>query len=187
MIAPIFWPILGISLSFVTGKKKLAIKSIVSLTVSIVSVVAISWLLTELSPTAGMTDEINLRIRPSLFDLLIALVSSVIGVAAAYFPRISATAIGVAISLSLLPPLAVAGISLALGSTNMFVGSLMLFAANAVAIIFVGIISFYLLKFGPNNQQPALGSSSRLPASFALSVLLASVLAIIFLLSRSAL
>lgn len=153
LIAPLFWPVMGLTLSVITTRRHLLKKSLVNLTISITLVILLSAVLAKLTPLATITEEISIRTNPTLFDLLIALASSVIGVSAAYYPKISSSATGVALSLALLPPLCVSGIGLALGNWDVFWGATLLFATNVGAIIFAGIVTLYLLKVRPRFEH----------------------------------
>jgi uncharacterized hydrophobic protein (TIGR00271 family) len=80
LISPLFWPVLGISLSIVFSDKRLIRKAIYSFGVSILSVLIVSFLLTRLVPISDPSAEIMVRKNPTLMDLFIALAVSVIGV-----------------------------------------------------------------------------------------------------------
>lgn len=153
IMAPLYWPMLGVALGIASGDSKVLIKSFKLLIYSIFLSLFISLLTTSLTPLTEITQEINLRINPTILDLLIALASSVIGVLAVYDPRISSSVVGVALSLSLLPPLTTAGIGLSFKNEHVFWGGAQLFLANVAAIIFVGVITLYLLKIKPRNKK----------------------------------
>lgn len=79
--------------------------------------------------------EMEGRMRPQFYDLLIALAS---GVAAAYAmgrPNLFSALPGVAIAAALVPPIAVSGIAFAHGEVVRGGGALLLFATNMVTII----------------------------------------------------
>lgn len=145
LISPLFWPILGISLSVVVPDKKLTHDALYSSFISLVLVLATSFIVTALFPFSEPSQEILARTNPTLTDLSIALAVSVIGVLAIRYKNISQTATGVAISIALLPVLCVIGISIAFGSWEIFVGSFLLFLANAGAIIFIGATLMYFM------------------------------------------
>lgn len=163
LISPVFWPIMGVTISLITTRRQMARKAIFSLVLSVVVILLVSMLVSWLVPFTGMTDQIRERIQPTLLDLGIALASSVIGVAALYYPRISQTATGVAISVALLPALCVSGIGISQWSWNVFSGSLLLFSSNVAAIIFAGIITLYILDLRPRFKDEA----TRLKIGFA--------------------
>lgn len=174
LIAPLFWPVLGLTLSLITTRHQLLKKSIINLLFSVIVVMVLSWLITKVSPLVEVTNEIASRTNPTLYDLMIALASSVIGVAAVFYRRISASATGVALSLSLSPPLAVVGIGLAMGRWDIFLASGLLFATNVGAIIFAGIITLYLLGVRPRRKS----EKKRFQMGFIASVLFLLVMSI---------
>jgi uncharacterized membrane protein len=89
---------------------------------------------------------------------------------------VSDTLPGVAIAISLVPPLAVAGLTLQSGSPGQCVGALLLFATNVVAILASGIMVMALYRVGRVPGQAA-GSAFRRPVAVVIIVmLLAAVL-----------
>ena len=54
---------------------------------------------------------------------------------------------------SLIPPLCVTGIGLAWMNWDVARGSFLLFLANLIAIIIVGVVIFYAYGFFPTNKQ----------------------------------
>lgn len=151
LMAPLFWPLLGLTMGTITTRRHLMEKSLLFLILSIVMVVFISWLVTVATPINQITDEISLRTRPTLLDLLIALASSIIAIMAVSFPQVSNSIAGVAVSIALLPPLSVVGIGLANQSWEIFQGAFLLFGANMSAILFSGIVSLYALGLKPKR------------------------------------
>lgn len=174
LIAPLFWPIMGITLSIFTTRKQLARIALVNGVLSVVVVISIAAVITWLAPFTELTPEIRARLEPNLMDLFIALASSVIGVVAIYYPRISSTATGVAISIALLPPLCVTGIGVAFWSWDMVSRSFLLFGTNIAAMIFAGLITLYILHFRPNKHE----EQSRFRVGFIFSLVLLIVLSV---------
>jgi len=180
LISPLFWPILGVTLSIISNRRRLARRSALNLFVSVLLVLVVGFLLAKISPLAQITTEISSRTNPTLLDLFIALAASVIGVLAIYDARISQSTSGVAISIALLPALCVSGIGIAFGSWEIFIGSLLLFSANIGAIIFVGVLTLYLLKFRPRDSEDQTRFKWGLAASFVFLLLLSLPLSYFF-------
>lgn len=153
LISPLFWPIIGLSLSIITSRHRLTKRASLNLLTSLFIVLIIGVVLGSLSPIKDITSEIYARTNPTLLDLGIALASSVIGVLAIYHHRISQSATGVAVSIALLPALCVSGIGIAYQSWPIFLGSFLLFATNAAAIVFIGAITFYFLHIRPARKE----------------------------------
>lgn len=153
LIAPLSWPIIGMATGTVTTRGHLLGRSLKLTGYSVVLTLLTAYLVTLITPLAGITPEIELRTSPTLLDLMIALASSAVGILALYWPQITGSLAGVAVSIALLPPLCVAGIGLALGSWAIFSGAFLLFGANAGAMVFSGIVLLYLLGYRPHRQE----------------------------------
>ena len=90
-------------------------------------VVAVGWLFGALVPVAvvaARNDQVAGRVHPQLFDLIAALATGVVGSFALMRSDISDTLPGVAIAISLVPPLAVVGITLESGAGREALGAL---------------------------------------------------------------
>jgi uncharacterized hydrophobic protein (TIGR00271 family) len=96
---------------------------------ALLTAVAIVWL----SPIREITPEIAARTRPSLFDLVVAVLSGLAGGYAMVRGRGGAI-VGVAIATALMPPMAVAGFGIASGEFAVARGAMLLFTTNLVAI-----------------------------------------------------
>ena len=175
LIAPLMSPILGLSMSSLTGRHVLLRRSLIAILTGSLLAISLSALLTfflyrlPYGIPESLPAEILARTRPSPLDLVIALAG---GAAAAYamaHPRLSATLPGVAISTALMPPLCTIGIGFAFSIQNVVWGASLLFLTNLSAIAFAGILTFVLLGFRPKlaeEQQP-----KRIPQSILLSAL----------------
>jgi len=86
------------------------------------------------------------RISPSLIDLLAALATGLVGAFALVRSDISDTLPGVAIAISLVPPLAVTGMLLQVGRYGDAGQSLLLFGTNVAAIIATGTLVLLLYR-----------------------------------------
>lgn len=172
LIAPIFWPVLGISLGAVKNDHKVLLSTSISLLLTIALVLVVSSVLTIIFPFEQTNKEIISRTHPTIIHLLIALTSSAIGIAALYFKKISVSASGAAISIALLPPLCVVGIGIATKSWPVFSGASLLFITSTITIIFTGIVSFYLFKIRPYFKKDKTIAATSLTISLILLLVL---------------
>ncbi len=62
-------------------------------------------------------------------------------------PQLSETLPGIAISVALIPPIAVVGIGLARFNWEIISGSLLLFLVNAIGVVFASMMTFSLMNF----------------------------------------
>jgi uncharacterized hydrophobic protein (TIGR00271 family) len=137
IVAPLMTPILGTLLSVVLDRDNLA-RSPGLVVSGAALVVAIGWLFGTLVPfavVADSNDQVAGRVHPQLFDLIAALATGAVGSFALVRSDISDTLPGVAIAISLVPPLAVVGITLESGASDEAAGALVLFPTNAGAIL----------------------------------------------------
>ena len=87
------------------------------------------------------------RTTPRLIDLLAALATGLAGAFAIGRRDVSDTLPGVAIAISLVPPLANVGILLGAEQPELALGSLLLFVTNYVAILLTGSFVFGLMGY----------------------------------------
>ncbi|MGD8634643.1 MAG: amino acid permease, partial [Anaerolineales bacterium] len=118
LVAPLFTPILALSLAIVQGDIRLLRLAIEAALKGIVLAVGLAVALSALSPLRVVTSEIAVRTSPNLFDLAVALASGAAGAYALAREDVAAALPGVAIAAALVPPLGVIGVGLALGDSN---------------------------------------------------------------------
>lgn len=151
IIAPVMWPLVKTSLGISYEKRSYIREALLLLIISILLGIVTSSFIALLSPIKILNQEILARTTPTLFDIFIALVAGCVAALAIADRRISESLAGVAIATSLMPPLCVSGIGLALNSTSTFIGALLLFLANVVSIIFIVAVIFSLLGLRRNT------------------------------------
>lgn len=143
IVAPLMTPILGTMLATVLGDRANLVRSLLLVLGGAAAAVAIGFalgLLVHTAVLAGTNAQVASRVSPRLIDLLAALGTGVVGSVALVRRDISDTLPGVAIAISLVPPLTVAGLVLESGSFEQFLGALLLFVTNVVAILGTGIV-----------------------------------------------
>jgi uncharacterized hydrophobic protein (TIGR00271 family) len=153
IIAPLYWPLLGLALGVAKMDKKILQRSSLLTVISILFCLLISYTVARLSPIYEITDQIGLRTNPTILDFVIAMVSALVGIAAIYYPMVSTAVIGVALSLSLLPALATMGIGLVFNSSLILRGAANLFLVNVLSIVFMGAVAMYILKIRSGQKN----------------------------------
>lgn len=135
LIAPLMGPI--ILLGFAVARTDIVhgMLAAKSLLIGVLMALVGSYVIVKLSPFIAPTSEILARTQPNLFDLLVAVVSGMVG-GYAVVRREVGTVAGVAIATALMPPLAAAGFGLATGDQSIFGGAFFLFLTNMIAISF---------------------------------------------------
>lgn len=151
IISPMMWPLLLVGLGISSNRTKLIKKALLLLVASITLVLLSASLIVLVSPIKSLTAEILSRAEPTFFDLVVALIAGAVAALAMLHKRISATLAGVAIATSLLPPLCVGAIGLALGDLTIARNSFLLFLSSVTAIIFIAALLFS--TFGLRDQR----------------------------------
>ncbi len=157
LIAPLMTPIMATSGAIVLGDLERATRSLVFVATGAIGVILLSFALSTLMPSAAISfsanQEITSRVSPGLLALLLALASGAAGAFAVAREEISDALPGVAIAISLEPPLSVVGIALRKGEIEAAEGAGLLFLANFVAILLAGGFVLSLMRLGGVNRS----------------------------------
>jgi uncharacterized membrane protein len=105
--------------------------------------------------------QITARVSPSLLDLAVALASGVAGAFAMSRDDVADSLPGVAISIALVPPLAVVGISLSQGQWHDAWGAMLLFLTNFLSILLAGGGTLALLGLSAASTRELQASARR--------------------------
>jgi uncharacterized hydrophobic protein (TIGR00271 family) len=138
IVAPLMTPILGTMLSVVLADRSNLIRSLLLVACGGLTAIAIGWLVGLIvvnDVVAGTNSQVAGRVHPRLVDLLAALATGAVGSVALVRRDISDTLPGVAIAISLVPPLGVVGFTLEAGKLDQALGAFLLFLTNVAAIL----------------------------------------------------
>jgi uncharacterized hydrophobic protein (TIGR00271 family) len=143
IVAPLMTPILGTMLSVVLADRSNLTRSLLHVAGGAVVAIAIGWLvgLLVVDPVVAETNsQVAQRVHPKLIDLLAALATGAVGSVALIRRDISDTLPGVAIAISLVPPLSVVGFTFEAGKLGESLGASLLFLTNVAAILGSGTV-----------------------------------------------
>lgn len=163
IVAPLMRPIQGTMLSTVLGDHRNLVRSVALMLSGAAAAVGVGFLLGLLvvSPmTAETNSQIAGRVSPGLVDLFAALAVGVVGSIALIRSDISDTLPGVAIAISLVPPLCAAGLALESGEPGQAFGAVLLFATNVAAILatgalIMGVFGYSRLRLEASDDKEA--------------------------------
>jgi uncharacterized hydrophobic protein (TIGR00271 family) len=175
IVAPLMTPILGTVLSIVTGDGPNLVRSLALVVGGSLAVVVLAFGLGLLVPydvVAATSSQVAGRVQPHLVDLVAALATGAVGSFALVRSDVSDTLPGVAIAISLVPPLAVVGITLEAGANDEAAGALLLFLTNVGAILISGPIVMALYRV-MHTAGPGQGMNRRLPPVIVVGFVLA--------------
>src|ERR687890_2281816 len=181
IVAPLMTPILGTMLAVVLADRTNLTRSLLHVAGGAVAAVGIGWLVGVLvvDPVVAETNsQVAQRVHPKLIDLLAALATGCVGSVALVRRDISDTLPGVAIAISLVPPLSVVGFTLEAGKLDQSLGASLLFLTNVAAILGSGTVVMALYGFHRLVASTA-GSEGRTfnrrPAVLAIAALIIAV------------
>lgn len=181
IVAPLMTPILGIVVAVATADSKNLLRSIVMVLAGAAAVVFIGWAFGHLAPVdivAANNSQVGGRVHPRIIDLIAALATGCVGAFALARSDVSDTLPGVAIAISLVPPLAVVGLTLEAGAGSESLGALLLFSTNVVAILLSGLAVMALFRVSETARTVAAA-----PANLHQRAALVVVIAMIVILS----
>jgi uncharacterized hydrophobic protein (TIGR00271 family) len=164
LVAPLMTPLIGTAAALVMGWPRRLAQSALAVLAGSAAAVGISYVLTLLLPAANqnLTPAVLSRTSPDLRDLGVALAAGAAGAYATARKDVSAALPGVAVAVALVPPLAAAGFTLAIGREDLTGGALLLFAANLVAIVLIGAVVLAVSGFVPAGRLKAASGRIRL-------------------------
>jgi len=146
LIAPLLYPILGVALGLTMSNFTVFNRSMLTLLNSLIIGLVLAGGAALLFGDGTLTNEILLRTEPSLIHFLVAVVAGAAVSFALAQPEWSETLPGIAISVALIPPLAVLGIGVAYLDLNIISGSIVILLMNLAGIMFAAMVSFSLMN-----------------------------------------
>ncbi|MRX44469.1 DUF389 domain-containing protein [Agromyces sp. Q22] len=184
IVAPMMLPIQGTMLATVLGDRRNLTLSLLMMIGGAAAAIAIGYAvgLLAASPITEQTNsQVAARATPGLIDLLAALATGAVGSIALVRKDISDTLPGVAIAISLVPPLVVVGIAAESGDLGSSIGSLILFIANVAAILGTGVVIMAIYRvqrwgrIGHQTPPPGTKAVNRKRSNIAIAGMLVLV------------
>jgi len=147
IIAPLMTPIMATTLAIILGNRPRMWRSALVVSLSVLYVIGLAIVLSIFIAPVFIGFESNPeiigRISPNMLALFIALGSGAAGAFAVSREDVSDTLPGVAIAISLVPPLCVVGIALSHTEWIGAAGAFVLFLTNFLAIVLIGGAVFW--------------------------------------------
>ncbi|WP_240124300.1 TIGR00341 family protein [Streptomyces sp. MUM 136J] len=168
IIAPLSTPIMGIALASVQRRRIGAVAVVLSACTLVIAVGLIFSLVLPSDYDLLANSQISSRTSPGLMDLVAALATGFAGAVALARRDVAAVLPGVAIAISLVPPLVVVGVCLGRLSGVLALGALVLFVSNLFALVFGGMVVFAALAYRASTGRVAGRPARRAYAGMAL-------------------
>ena len=177
VVAPLGGAIMAFAGALVTGRSRWQAISFVQVALGGLMVVAIGYVVSWVIPDPlTLTPSLEARTSPGLLDLGVALAAGAAGAWVTARHTGTDALPGVAIAVSLVPPLATVGICLELGRLDDAGGALILFLTNFSAIVVVACVVFVASGAAPSREM--LHERSRLRNGFIAAVIALVIVAI---------
>ncbi|MEQ6901798.1 TIGR00341 family protein [Nocardioides sp. YIM 152588] len=174
IIAPLATPIMGIALAIAKRESNHAGRYVLS---GSLLVVGIGVVFAQVLPVGYVlldNPQISGRVSPGVLDMVAALATGLAGAVALARRDVAAVLPGVAIAISLVPPLAVVGICLGVGDWGLAFGATLLFLSNILALVLAGALVFAVLGYA--DEATISRGQSRRRAYLVLTSLMVAVL-----------
>lgn len=154
LIAPILYPILGLSLGLLMSHTRVILRSFTTLVKAFGIGLCVS-VITALLFGNGLEGnyEIMSRVEPTVIHFMVAFVAGLAVSFALAQPEWSETLPGIAISVALVPPLAVLGIGISELSREIIAGSAVLLLMNLAGIMMAAFVSFSFMKLNDTDKE----------------------------------
>jgi len=176
IVAPLMTPIMATAAALVMANMARAVNRLLLVAIGVATVILLSMIIGYLYSGIILFDEntqILARVSPKLIDLLAALASGAAGAFCLSREDVADSLPGVAIAISLVPPLCVVGIAISAGEWAAASGAMLLFVTNFLAILLAGGAVLALLGLNRAAMIEVRGPARR--NAFTL-VLLAAIL-----------
>ncbi|WP_416978217.1 TIGR00341 family protein [Streptomyces sp. T028] len=168
IIAPLSTPIMGIALGSVQRRRIGAVRVVLAACAVVIAVGVLFTLVLPDNYDLLSNSQISSRTSPGLMDLVAALATGFAGAVALARRDVAAVLPGVAIAISLVPPLVVAGVCLGQLAGSLALGALLLFVSNFFALVFGGMTIFAALGYGTQADKAAERPTRRTYAAMGL-------------------
>lgn len=164
LIAPLMKPIMATAVGLVMGDRRRAGQAFLTVVLGVAGTVFTAWFLSSFLYSNIISFNTNSqiigRISPNLTDLGVALGAGAAAAFATTRSDVADSLPGVAISISLVPPLCVVGVGLSEGEWQVAYGAMLLFVTNFLSILLAGGGLLVLLGLSKASTT-GLGANAR--------------------------
>jgi len=149
IIAPVFGPIATMAIGIVLGDLKLLVKGIIVELAIMGIAITIGAIFGLIIPNVSITHALQVRMLPTLPDLLVALAAGGAGAYALITHVKSQQLVGVVIAAALIPVMATIGVGISLHNVDMIIGASLLLLGNLFTLLLAIIMVFYFKGLKP--------------------------------------
>lgn len=147
LAAPLLFPVLSLGMGIATSSGSAIQRAFLVILKSIIITLIISFVTAFIFHDGGINEQMSVWSEPSLLFFLTAFTSGIIAAFAWIKENIKTTLPGIAVTVTLLPPLALVGVSFSIFSREVFTGSIEIFLINLLGIVLGSTLIFSLFGF----------------------------------------
>lgn len=155
IVAPLLMPLLGLGLGIAIGDGKLILTSLRTVLVATVLCIlfVIPFAMFVKDPALHHYNSFYSEIEPSMRSSIVAVLAGIISAFAISKQNLNSSMSGVAISVSLIPPLAAIGVAIAAWETDEVLRTAGQYALNVFLIAVFSAAVFAYLKYGESTKE----------------------------------
>jgi uncharacterized hydrophobic protein (TIGR00341 family) len=183
VMAPMLGPNVALSLATTLGDLSLAKGALKTNLLGILISAILSIFIGSVLNVDPALNEISSRTHVGLMDIVLALASGAAG-ALSFTTAAPAVLIGVAVAVSLMPPLVTFGLLLGAGYESLALGALLLFLGNVICVNLAGVATFVAQGIFPRTWWEAERARRATAIAIALWALLLAVFIIVIIISK---
>jgi uncharacterized hydrophobic protein (TIGR00341 family) len=181
VMAPLLGPNVALSLATTLGDLTLARNALKTNMIGIAIAAVLSTIIGAIFPINPLISEIASRTHVGLPEVVVALASGCAG-ALSFTAAIPGVLIGVAVAVSLLPPLVTFGLLLGAGFESLAFGALLLFLVNLICVNLAGVVTFLAQGITPSRWFEIRKAKKATFIAISIWVLLLAALIVIMIL-----
>ena len=176
LISPVMTPIVGSALAAITGNRRATIRTLLmtaggALLGLLIAIPVAAFFPVPIDLTTNI--QVTTRTSPGLLDLLVAVASGFIGALAFVREDIPEAIPGVAIAVSLMPPLCVTGVAIADCDFVGAAGAFLLFLTNYFGILIMCLVVFWAVGLTKKSKTE---KGTRERAAWYVSVVIGTII-----------
>ncbi len=157
VVAPLTTPMFDLALSLIIFRMRRVLLSLSAVALGMLLAIAtggvVGFVIALLDGRApSINPEIASRLEPSFLFFLVALLSGAAGAYAYSRPKVPESITGIAISVAVIPPLAVTGLGIVMQSRDVALQSFFLYLLNMIGIIFGSVVMFIIVGMNGNGK-----------------------------------
>jgi uncharacterized hydrophobic protein (TIGR00271 family) len=146
LIAPLLTPVISLAVGVGAASTRLIGHSIKSLSLGLILGLSTAYFIAWATGTTSLDPSIHQNFGDSFLYSIVAFLSGILAIYSWFRPGADQVLPGVAIAVALMPPIAFAGVNMAMGDETVMVDALQLIFTNITGIFLGGFLTFVIFS-----------------------------------------